>query len=60
MTEQIKTAQIQVVQRNEIHQVQFLGMIVNTLRRVLKLPQVQYIQKVQQSTEVSQQQCNER
>ena len=44
------------VPRNEIHQAQKIDMIVHTMQRPLKLPRVQYIQKVQQSTEVSQQQ----
>ena len=57
MTEQIKTPCPGFsLQRNDIHQVQSIDMIVHTLQRPLKLPQVQYIQKVQQSTEVSQQQ----
>ena len=48
------------MQRNEIHQVQIFDRIDHKMQRSLKLPQVQYsnktIQKVQQITEVSQQQ----
>ena len=46
------------VQRNEIHQVQYVDTIIHKMQRPLKLPQVQYIdstgQKVQQIAEISQ------